>query len=142
LIAEGVTLAQRALAKPPPGPYTVQAAIAAVHSTAPLFAATDWSRIVALYDLLLQAAPSPVIELNRAVALALRDGPLEGLAVVNAVLERGDMSGYHLAHAAQADLYRRLGRRDEARAAYTRALALAQQEPERRYLAARLANLS
>lgn len=142
LIAEGVTLAQRALAKPPPGPYTVQAAIAAVHSTAPSFAATDWSRIVALYDLLLQAAPSPVIELNRAVALALRDGPLEGLAVVNAVLERGDMSGYHLAHAAQADLYRRLGRRDEARAAYTRALALAQQEPERRYLAARLANLS
>ena len=95
-----------------------------------------------MYDLLLQAAPSPVIELNRAVALALRDGPLEGLAVVNAVLERGDMSGYHLAHAAQADLYRRLGRRDEARAAYTRALALAQQEPERRYLAARLANLS
>ena len=141
-IAEGSMLAERALAAPQFGPYTVQAAIAAVHATAPTVAATDWSAIVGLYDLLLEAAPSPVIELNRAVAVAMRDGPQAGLALVENLLARGELADYHLVHAARADLCRRLGRTDEARAAYQKALTLAQQEPERRFLARRLAELN
>lgn len=140
-IAEGAELAGRALAAPQFGPYTVQAAIAALHVGAPSVAATDWGEIVALYDLLLGAAPSPVIELNRAVAVAMRDGPAAGLALVDAILARGALADYHLAHAARADLCRRLGRTAEARAAYEKALALAQQEPERRFLARQLAEL-
>jgi len=137
-IAEGTALAQRALAAPGFGPYSLQAAIAAVHAAAPAVADTDWSQIVRLYDLLLQRIPSPVIEINRAVAVAMRDGPAAGLALVDAILGRGDLAEYHLAHAARAELCRRLGRTAEARASYRRALALAQQEPERRYLERRL----
>jgi RNA polymerase sigma-70 factor (ECF subfamily) len=141
LIAEGLALADRALAGAPAGPYPLQAAIAAVHAAAPAAAATDWRRIAALYDALAAANPSPVVELNRAVAIAMRDGPAAGLALVDAVLASGVLSGYHLAHAARADLLRRLGRKDEARAAYERALDLAKQEPERRFLSKRLAQL-
>jgi RNA polymerase sigma-70 factor (ECF subfamily) len=140
-IVEATALVRRALAVHQPGRYTLQAAMAAVHANAPSFAATDWAQIVALYDLLLQVTPSPVVELNRAVAIAMRDGPAAGLPLVEAVVARGDLTGYHLALAAQADLYRRLGRYDEARAAYTRALALAAQGPEQRYLARRLTEL-
>ena len=118
-----------------------QAAIAAVHAGAPNAAATDWAQIAGLYDLLLQIEPSPVVELNRAVAVAMRDGPGAGLSLIDAVLGRGDLGTYHLAHAARADLLRRLGRRDEARAAYERALGLTQQEPERRFLMKRLGEL-
>ncbi len=121
--------------------YSVQAAIAAVHASAPTAQATDWRQIVALYDALLAINPSPVVELNRAVAVAMRDGPAAGLSLIDSVLDRGDLAGYHLAHAARADLLRRLGRRDDARAAYERALGLAQQEPERRFLRKRLAQL-
>jgi RNA polymerase sigma-70 factor (ECF subfamily) len=141
LIAEGRTLSARALAAAPTGPYPLQAAIAAVHAAAPTATVTDWRRIAALYDALLAAHPSPVVELNRAVAVAMRDGPAAGLALVDAILARGDLAGYHLAHAARADLLRRLGRRDDARAAYVQALALARQEPERRFLANRLSHL-
>jgi RNA polymerase sigma-70 factor (ECF subfamily) len=141
LIAEGVILVQRALVAGSPGPYSLQAAIAAAHATAPTFAATDWNQIIGLYDLLLELAPSPVIELNRAVAVAMSDGPEAGLALIDAILSRGDMAEYHLAHAAAADLHRRLSQKDAARAAYARALALAQQEPERRYLESRLHDL-
>ena len=123
------------------GPYTLQAAIAAVHADAPDAAATDWAEIVGLYDTLAQLEPSPVIELNRAVAVAMRDGPAAGLALIDALLERGELVDYHLAHAARADLCRRLGKTAEARAAYERALTLTQQEPERRFLTQRLANL-
>jgi RNA polymerase sigma-70 factor, ECF subfamily len=123
------------------GPYTLQAAIAAVHSSAPTFATTDWNQIVGLYDLLLQTSPSPVVEVSRAVAVAMRDGPWAGLVLVDAILARGDLSEYHLVHAAQADMYRRLHKTDEARAAYQRALALAQQQAERRYLERRMRNL-
>ena len=123
------------------GPYTIQAAIAAVHAQAPSAAATDWGHIVALYNLLLQAHPSPVVELNRAVAVAMRDGPLEGLALINTILTRGELENYHLAHAARADLFRRLGQTAEARASYQRALILTQQEPERRFLERRLSEL-
>ena len=140
-IAEGVALVQQAFSIGHVGPYTVQAAIAAAHAQAPTAAATDWKQIVELYSLLLQAAPSPVIELNRAVAVAMRDGPLAGLELVDAILKRGDLDTYHLAHAARADLYRRLGRTKEARASYQRALSLTQQEPERRFLKKRLAEL-
>jgi len=140
-IAEGTALVERALASRRFGPYTLQAAIAAVHAQAPTADATDWAQIVGLYDVLLQAAPSPVVELNRAVAVAMRDGPTAGLAQVDAILARGDLGDYHLAHAARADLCRRLGRTADARAAYERALALAKQEPERRFLARRLAEL-
>lgn len=140
-IAEGSALVARALASGPAGPYTLQAAIAAVHAGASSPAATDWAEIVGLYDLLRQAAPSPVIELNRAVAVAMRDGPAAGLALIEAILKRGELERYHLAHAARADLCRRLGRTAEARAAYERALSLAQQEPERRFLRQRLAAL-
>jgi RNA polymerase sigma-70 factor, ECF subfamily len=140
-IAEGKALLERALAARQVGPYTIQAAIAAVHANAPNAAATDWAQIVALYDLLAEAEPSPVVELNRAVAVAMRDGPSAGLALIDAILGRGDLSDYHLAHAARADLCRRLGRRAEARASYERALSLTEQEPERRFLERRLAEL-
>jgi RNA polymerase sigma-70 factor (ECF subfamily) len=141
LIAEGRTLVERALGDGRIGPYSIQAAIAAVHATAPTAAATDWRQIAALYDALLAVNPSPVVELNRAVAVAMRDGPAAGLALIDAILSRGDLAEYHLAHAARADLLRRLGNGDAARAAYDRALALAQQEPERRFLKKRLAQL-
>jgi RNA polymerase sigma-70 factor (ECF subfamily) len=141
LIAEGKALVARALRSGPVGPYTLQAAIAAVHASAATAAATDWRQIAALYDALLALSPSPVVELNRAVAVAMRDGPAAGLALVEAILARGDLDDYHLAHAARADLLRRLGRRAEARQAYERALALAQQEPERRFLCRRLEQL-
>jgi RNA polymerase sigma-70 factor (ECF subfamily) len=140
-IAEGAALAERALASRRVGPYTLQAAVAAVHAQALSPAATDWARIVALYDLLMRAEPSPVIELNRAVAVAMRDGPSAGLALINAILARGDLANYHLAHAARADLCRRLGHTAEARASYERALGLTHLEPERRFLARRLAGL-
>ena len=140
-IKEGSALVERALAARQVGPYTIQAAIAAVHANAPNAAATDWAQIVALYDLLARAEPSPVVELNRAVAVAMRDGPSAGLALIDAILGRGDLSDYHLAHAARADLCRRLGRRAEARASYERALSLTAQEPERRFLERRLAEL-
>jgi RNA polymerase sigma-70 factor (ECF subfamily) len=141
LIAEGTALAGRALRTRRFGGYTVQAAIAAVHASAPSAAETDWRQIAALYDALLAINPSPVVALNRAVALAMRDGPAVGLELIDAILGRGDLGDYHLAHAARADLLRRLGRREEARQAYERALALAQQEPERRFLQMRLAQL-
>ncbi|OAH99062.1 RNA polymerase sigma factor [Methylomonas methanica] len=137
-IAEGSTLVQRALVSQRFGPYAVQAAIAAVHANAGHAAATDWPQIVALYDVLLRIDASPVIELNRAVAIAMRDGPAAGLALIDAILQNGDLSDYHLAHAARADLYRRLGRTDEAITAYEQALALTRQEPEQRFLARRL----
>jgi RNA polymerase sigma-70 factor (ECF subfamily) len=140
-IAEGLALVERALASRRFGPYTLQAAIAAVHAQGVTVAATDWNQIVALYDVLAQAVPSPVVELNRAVAVAMRDGPEAGLALIDAILARGELAGYHLAHAARADLCRRLGRTAEARAAYERALGLTQQEPERRFLERRLGEL-
>jgi RNA polymerase sigma-70 factor, ECF subfamily len=141
LIAEGVALVQGALASGRFGPYSLQAAIAALHAEAPTFAATDWSQIIGLYDVLARYDPSPVVELNRAVAVAMRDGPAEGLTVMDALLKRRELADYHLAHAARADLHRRLGRKAEARASYERALALARQEPERRFLERRLAAL-
>jgi RNA polymerase sigma-70 factor (ECF subfamily) len=141
-IAAGVTLVERALASRQVGPYTIQAAIAAVHANAPNAAATDWAQIVALYDLLARAEPSPVVELNRAVAVAMHDGPAAGLALIDAILERGDLSDYHLAHAARADLCRRLGRIAEAKVSYERALRLTEQEPERQFLQRRLAELA
>jgi RNA polymerase sigma-70 factor (ECF subfamily) len=140
-IAEGVALVQHALSIGQVGPYPIQAAIAAAHAQAPTADATDWGHIVALYDLLLQAHPSPVVELNRAVAVAMRDNPEAGLALVDAILGRGELENYHLAHAARADLCRRLGRTKEARASYQRALNLTQQEPERRFLGRRLSEL-
>ncbi|HSB78532.1 MAG TPA: RNA polymerase sigma factor [Candidatus Methylomirabilis sp.] len=141
-VAEGTALVERALASRRVGAYTLQAAIAAVHAEARTPAATDWARIVGLYDLLVQAEPSPVVELNRAVAVAMRDGPSAGLALIDAILARGDLENYHLAHAARADLCRRLGKTDEARASYERALDLTQQEPERRFLRRRVSELS
>ena len=138
LIAEGRALAARSLAAPEFGAYTLQAAIAAAHAEAPGAAGTDWRRIAALYDVLARADPSPVVELNRAVAIAMRDGPRAGLELVESILGRGDLAGYHLAHAAHADLCRRLGRAGDARESYRRALALAKQEPERRFLERRL----
>jgi RNA polymerase sigma-70 factor, ECF subfamily len=141
-IAEGASLVKQALSSRRIGPYTIQAAIAAVHAEALNAAATDWARIVGLYDVLVQADPSPVVELNRAVAVAMRDGPLAGLELVDAILARGDLENYHLAHAARADLCRRLGRTAEAGASYERALGLTKQEPERRFLERRLAELS
>jgi len=140
-IAEGTALVERALATRQVGPYTIQAAIAAVHADAPEAALTDWAQIVGLYDVLLQAESSPVVELNRAVAVAMRDGPLAGLALVDVILSRGDLTNYHLAHSARADLCRRLGRTVESKASYERALALTQQEPERRFLEGRLREL-
>lgn len=140
-IGEGVALAERALLSRRFGPYTIQAAIASVHAEAPDATKTDWAQIVGLYDVLLRADPSPVVELNRAVAVAMRDGPLAGLVLIDALLARGDLASYHLAHAARADLCRRLGRTAEARTSYKRALSLTQQEPERRFLERRLATL-
>ncbi|MDX2253722.1 MAG: RNA polymerase sigma factor [Nitrospira sp.] len=141
LIREGITLVERALASKHIGPYTLQAAIAAVHAEAPSAGQTDWAQIVALYDLLLRAEPSPIIELNRAVAVAMRDGPAKGLELVDALLQRGELAQYHLAHATRADLCRRLGKYADAHASYQRALALAKQEPERRFLEKRLGEL-
>jgi RNA polymerase sigma-70 factor (ECF subfamily) len=141
-IAEGTALLRRAAASGQVGPYTLQAAIAATHARAATAEATDWDRIVGLYDRLARADPSPVVELNRAVALAMRDGPAAGLALVDALLDRGQLASYHLAHAARADLLRRLGRTAEARAAYRRALDLAGQEPERRFIRRRLEELA
>ncbi|HSO07437.1 MAG TPA: DUF6596 domain-containing protein, partial [Pelomicrobium sp.] len=142
LIDEGLALVREALASRRVGPYTLQAAIAAVHAAAPAAAATDWAQIVGIYDVLLRVEPSPVVELNRAVAVAMRDGPAAGLALVDGLLERGELADYRLAHAARADLCRRLGRMAEARAAYQRALELTQQAPERRFLERRLAELA
>jgi RNA polymerase sigma-70 factor (ECF subfamily) len=141
-IAEGSSLVERALSSQRFGPYTIQAAIAAVHAEARSAAATDWAQIVVLYGLLARAGSSPVVELNRAVAVAMRDGPLAGLELIDAILARGDLADYHLAHAARADLCRRLGRMSEARAAYQQALGLTRQEPERRFLERRLSELS
>jgi len=142
LIAEGSALVTRALASGGAGPYAIQAAIAAVHANAARAEATDWDEIVGLYDVLQRATPSPVVALNRAVAVAMRDGPAAGLALIDAILAGGDLADYHLAHAARADLCRRLGRTDDARASYARALALARQAPERRFLERRLAELA
>ena len=141
-IAEGSALVGRALASRRFGPYALQAALAAVHAEAPSAEATDWSEIVGLYDVLVRVDPSPVVELNRAVAVAMRDGPAAGLALIDAILARGDLQDYRLAHAARADLCRRLGETAQARASYLRALALTRQEPERRFLERRLAELS
>ena len=140
-IAEGTHLAEQALASGPAGPYAIQAAIAAVHAEAATAAATEWNEIVGLYDVLMRTGASPVVELNRAVAVAMRDGPAAGLALVDTILLRGDLADYRLAHAARADLCRRLGRDADARVSYQRALALTKQEPERRFLERRLAEL-
>jgi RNA polymerase sigma-70 factor (ECF subfamily) len=141
-IAEGTALVKRALSSGRVGSYTIQAAIAAVHAEAPSAAETDWEEIGGLYDALLQVAPSPVVELNRAVAVAMRAGPAAGLRLIDAILSRGDLADYHLAHSARADMYRRLGKTAEARASYTRALTLTQQEPERRFLERRMSELA
>ncbi len=140
-IAEGISLVTQALSSGQVGSYTIQAAIASAHAQASSAQTTDWAQIVALYDLLLQAHPSPVVELNRAVAVAMSDGPAAGLDLINAILARGELENYHLAHAARADLCRRLGQTAEARASYERALCLTQQEPERRFLKRRLGEL-
>jgi RNA polymerase sigma-70 factor (ECF subfamily) len=140
-IAEGTALVERALSSRRFGPYTLQAAIAAVHAEAATAAATDWAQIVGLYDVLARADPSPVVALNRAAAIAMRDGPEAGLTLIDAILARGELQDYHLAHSARADLCRRLGRAAEARASYERALALARQGPEQRFLQRRLAEL-
>jgi RNA polymerase sigma-70 factor (ECF subfamily) len=141
-IAEGTALLERAISSGRLGPYALQAAIAAAHAEAPTAEATDWDRIVGLYDLLARTDPSPVIELNRAVAVSVRDGPASGLALVDAVLARGQLDAYHLAHAARADLLRRLGRTADARASYRRALDLTRQEPQRRFIEQRLNELA
>ncbi|HLJ91824.1 MAG TPA: RNA polymerase sigma factor [Gemmataceae bacterium] len=140
-ITEASSLVERAIASQRFGAYTLQAAIAGVHAAAPTAAETDWAQMVALYDILAQAAPSPVVALNRAVAVAMRDGHREGLELIEAILARGELADYHLAHAARADLCRRLGRTADARQSYQRALALARQEPERRFLERRLHEL-
>ncbi len=141
-IAEGSELVQRSLSMGEVGPYSIQAAIAATHAQAATAAATDWSRIVGLYGLLLQAEPSPVVELNRAVAVAMQEGPAAGLTLIDGLLARGELRTYHLAYAARAELCRRLGRDGEARRAYEQALSLTQQEPERRFLERRLNELN
>jgi RNA polymerase sigma-70 factor (ECF subfamily) len=141
-IAEGCALVERTLASRRFGPYTLQAAIAAVHAEAPDSRATDWPQIVGLYDVLLRVESSPVVELNRAAAVAMRDGPVAGLALVDGILSRGELTDYHLAHSARADLCRRLGRTTEAIASYRRALELTRQEPERRFLERRLREMS
>jgi len=141
LISEGIALLEQALHSRRFGPYTLQAAINAVHAEAPTAADTDWAEIVGLYDVLMRASPSPVVALNRAVAVAMRDGPEVGLAQIDAILQRGELDDYHLIHAARADLCRRLGKNAQARASYRRALALARLEPERRFLQQRLESL-
>jgi RNA polymerase sigma-70 factor (ECF subfamily) len=140
-ITEGLALARRALASRRFGPYTLQAAIAATHAEAASADATNWGRIVGIYDLLLEADPSPVIELNRAAAVAMRDGAAAGLELIDAILVRGQLADYQPAHAARADLCRRLGRTADARESYRRALELTRQEPARRFLERRLAGL-
>jgi RNA polymerase sigma-70 factor (ECF subfamily) len=140
-ITEGTALVERALASRRIGPYTLQAAIAVVHAEAPVAAATDWAQIVGLYDVLVRAEPSPVVELNRAAAVAMRDGPAAGLALIDAILARGELAEYPLAHSARAELCRRLGKTGDARASYERALSLTRQEPQRRFLERRLAEL-
>ena len=142
LIAEGATLVERALRSRSFGGYTLQAAIAALHAQAPDAASTDWDEIVGLYEVLLRVEPSPVVELNRAVAVAMRDGPSAGLELIDVLLDGGELEDYHLAHAARADLCRRLGRVADARASYRRALKLARVEPEIRYLKRRLNELA
>ncbi len=142
LISEGIGLVHRALLSGRFGYYTLQAAIAAVHAAAPTVEKTDWAQIVRLYDMLFEASPSPVVELNRAIAVAMRDGPTAGLAIVDALLDRGELANYHPAYAVRADLNRRLGRSHEAAESYRRALTLARQEPERRFLKRRLAEIS
>ena len=141
-IAEGCALVERALGSRRFGPYTLQAAIAAVHAEATEAAATDWRQIVGLYDVLLRVEPSPVIELNRAAAVAMLDGPAAGLELIDGILARGELADYHLAHSARADLCRRLGKTPEARASYERALGLTRQEPERRFLERRIRELT
>lgn len=140
-IAEGIALVERALASRQIGPYALQAAISAVHAEAPSAAATDWTQIVGLYDVLARLNPSPIIALNRAVAVAMCDGPAAGLTLVEAILAGGELADYRLAHAAHADLCRRLGKTPEARASYQRALELTQQAPERRFIERRLMEL-
>ena len=140
-IAEGSSLVERALASRRIGPYTLQAAIAAVHAEAPVASATDWTQIVGLYDVLMRATPSPVIELNRAAAVAMRDGPVAGLALIDTILARGDLTNYPLAHSARAELCRKLSKTGDARLAFERALCLTRQEPQRRFLERRLAEL-
>jgi RNA polymerase sigma-70 factor, ECF subfamily len=140
-IAEGAALVERALRSRRFGPYSLQAAIAALHAQSPAADATDWPQIVGLYDVLMQFDPSPVVALNRAVAVAMRDGPEAGLTLIDALLAGGELDDYRLAHAARADLCRRLGRRDEARAAYQRALTLTRQQAEQRFLYRRLTEL-
>jgi RNA polymerase sigma-70 factor (ECF subfamily) len=140
-IAEGKALAERALSSRRFGPYTLQAAIAAVHAEAPHPAGTDWARIAGLYDQLVRAEPSPVVELNRAVAVAMRDGPEAGLALIDSILGGGELTEYHLAHAARADLCRRSGKTAEALASYKQAFTLARLDPERRFLERRMAEL-
>jgi len=140
-IAEGLALLEQALSSNRFGSYTLQAAIAAVHAEAESVAATDWRQIVSLYDQLVRIQPSPVVQLNRAVAIAMCDGPEAGLTHINALLEHGELANYYLAHSARADLYRRLGRKAEARSSYEKALALTQQEPERQFLQERIRQL-
>jgi RNA polymerase sigma-70 factor (ECF subfamily) len=140
-IDEGSRLVEQALRSPPVGRYVLQAAIAAVHAESPNAESTDWRQIVGLYDILVRVDPTPVVELNRAVAVAMADGAAAGLALIDAILDRGELTEYYLAHSARADLCRRLGRRDDAVAAYRRALELTRQEPERRFLERRLATL-
>jgi RNA polymerase sigma-70 factor (ECF subfamily) len=142
LIAEGSRLVERSLRSRRFGPYTIQAAIAAVHSEAEAASETDWPQIVGLYDVLLRVEPSPVVELNRAVAVAMRDGPEAGLALIEQILSRGDLADYHLIHSAEAELCRRAGHLDESKLAYGRAIELAKLEPERRFLERRLAELN
>lgn len=140
-IAEGLALVEKAVISQRFGPYTLQAAIAAVHAEAESVALTDWRKIVALYDRLARIQPSPVVQLNRAVAVAMCDGPEAGLTLIDALLERGELADYYLAHSARADMYRRLGRTSEARSSYEKALALTQQEPERQFLQERIRQL-
>ena len=141
-IAEGLALVERALSMDTYGPYTIQAAIAGVHAQAPSPSETDWPQIVSLYDVLLRLVPSPIVELNRAVAVAMRDGPEAGLALIDAILANGNLKDYHLAHSARADFCRRLGRTKEATVSYRKALELATLEPERRFLERRLAEFA
>lgn len=142
LIAEGTRLVERSLRSRRIGAYAIQAAISAVHAEAKTSSQTDWAQIVSLYDVLVRASPSPVIELNRAVAVAMSDDIASGLSIINAILQRGELQDYYLAHSARAELLRRMGELDQARTAFERALSLAQQEPERRFLQQKLRSLS
>jgi RNA polymerase sigma-70 factor (ECF subfamily) len=141
MIEEGLTLVERAFSSKPPGPYTLQSAIAALHAEAARPEATDWAQITRLYSRLLRINPSPIIELNRAIAIAMHKGPEAGLQQIDAILERGDLDDYHLAHSARAELCRKLGRTNQARASWERAFALAQQDPERRFIQRKLSEL-